>query len=90
MRYVDILLLSRMLSWRMTSPPHQDFAGHRGLLQPGDLQWMVAGRGIVHAEMPIHTKGGKNPMGLQLWIDLPSEKKSVYRKEGSMSFSAEY
>ena len=31
---------------------HEDFKGHRGDLGPGDVQWMTAGRGIVHAEMP--------------------------------------
>lgn len=31
---------------------HEDFAGHKGVLGPGDVQWMTAGKGIVHAEMP--------------------------------------
>lgn len=31
---------------------HEDFVGHRGVIYPGDLQWMTAGRGIVHCEMP--------------------------------------
>jgi len=31
---------------------HEDFAGHRGVIHAGDLQWMTAGRGIVHCEMP--------------------------------------
>jgi redox-sensitive bicupin YhaK (pirin superfamily) len=31
---------------------HEDFRGHRGLIGPGDIQWMTAGKGIVHAEMP--------------------------------------
>lgn len=56
---------------------HEDFVGHRGRLGPGDLQFMIAGKGIMHAEMPIHTKGGKDPFGLQLWIDLPKEHKLV-------------
>ncbi|KAI5478053.1 pirin [Pseudohyphozyma bogoriensis] len=56
---------------------HEDFVGHRGRLGPGDLQFMIAGRGIMHSEMPIHTKGGKDPFGLQLWIDLPKEHKMV-------------
>jgi redox-sensitive bicupin YhaK (pirin superfamily) len=38
---------------------------------------MTAGRGIQHAEMPVHKKGGVNPMGLQLWVDLPREKKMM-------------
>ncbi|KAM0751206.1 hypothetical protein T439DRAFT_313508 [Meredithblackwellia eburnea MCA 4105] len=56
---------------------HEDFLGNRGLLKPGDLQWMIAGKGIVHAEMPIHKKGQADPFGLQLWIDLPKEHKMV-------------
>lgn len=45
---------------------HEDFLGHKGLIGPGDLQWMIAAKGIVHAEMPIHRPGGDNPTGLQL------------------------
>ncbi|KAG0147726.1 hypothetical protein CROQUDRAFT_655717 [Cronartium quercuum f. sp. fusiforme G11] len=56
---------------------HEDFAGHSGLISPGDLQWMIAGKGIVHAEMPVHEPGGPDPTGLQLWIDLPKEHKMV-------------
>ncbi|WFD29581.1 hypothetical protein MSPP1_000590 [Malassezia sp. CBS 17886] len=58
---------------------HEDFAGHRGIIGPGDLQWMLAGRGIMHAEMPLHyDKAGQKlpvPAGLQLWIDLPEDAK---------------
>lgn len=56
---------------------HEDFVGHRGLISPGDLQWMIAGKGIVHAEMPVHVPGGPDPTGLQLWIDLPRQHKLV-------------
>ncbi|KAF6732659.1 Pirin [Oryzias melastigma] len=35
------------------STAHEDFCGHSGVLQPGDLQWMTAGRGVMHAEMPV-------------------------------------
>ena len=45
---------------------HEDFAGNRGVLRPGDLQWMTAGRGIVHSEMP----GWEKTRGLQLWVNL--------------------
>lgn len=38
---------------------------------------MIAGKGIIHAEMPNHTPGGKDPFGLQLWIDLPKQHKLV-------------
>ncbi|KAG0200193.1 hypothetical protein BGX28_006675 [Mortierella sp. GBA30] len=52
---------------------HEDFAGHRGTIGPGDLQWMTAGRGIVHSEMPV--KSHTRVHGLQLWINLPREHK---------------
>ncbi|EGS23771.1 uncharacterized protein CTHT_0004730 [Thermochaetoides thermophila DSM 1495] len=55
---------------------HEDFAGNRGLLRPGDLQFMTAGRGIVHAEMPApDLKDGEKSVGLQLWVDLPEKLK---------------
>ncbi|KAJ1555258.1 hypothetical protein HK096_005645 [Nowakowskiella sp. JEL0078] len=53
---------------------HEDFAGHKGTIGPGDLQWMTAGRGIVHAEMPA-TDGLNH--GLQLWVNLPKSGKMV-------------
>ncbi|XP_038841221.1 pirin isoform X2 [Salvelinus namaycush] len=53
---------------------HEDFCGHAGLLKPGDLQWMTAGRGVVHAEMPV----SEEPVqGLQLWVNLRREDKMV-------------
>ncbi|ORZ06288.1 RmlC-like cupin domain-containing protein [Lobosporangium transversale] len=52
---------------------HEDFAGHKGTIGPGDLQWMTAGRGIVHSEMPV--KSQDRAHGLQLWINLPKEHK---------------
>ncbi|XP_064878757.1 pirin isoform X2 [Oncorhynchus nerka] len=53
---------------------HEDFCGHSGLLKPGDLQWMTAGRGVVHAEMPV----SEEPVqGLQLWVNLRREDKMV-------------
>ncbi|XP_034536106.1 pirin isoform X3 [Notolabrus celidotus] len=56
------------------STAHEDFCGHSGLLRPGDLQWMTAGRGVVHAEMPV----SEEPVvGLQLWLNLPSREKMV-------------
>ncbi|KAI9190015.1 RNA pol II transcription cofactor [Blastocladiella emersonii ATCC 22665] len=54
------------------SSEHEDFAGHRGRLGPGDLQWMTAGRGIVHAEVPT---GKTTATGLQLWVNLPASEK---------------
>lgn len=60
---------------------HEDSQGHAGILGPGSMQWMSASRGIVHAEMPLFEdpKTGEpidqEPVGLQLWIDLPKEAK---------------
>ncbi|KIY50905.1 hypothetical protein FISHEDRAFT_64482 [Fistulina hepatica ATCC 64428] len=54
---------------------HEDSAGHFGTLQTGGVQWMCAGRGVIHAEMPVLKKGEPEPDGLQLWIDLPKEQK---------------
>jgi hypothetical protein len=51
---------------------HEDFAGHKGSIGPGDLQWMTAGRGIVHAEMPAAQEAST---GLQLWVNLPRKDK---------------
>ncbi|KAL0924458.1 hypothetical protein M5K25_005289 [Dendrobium thyrsiflorum] len=53
---------------------HQDFSGHKGTIRAGDLQWMTAGRGIVHSEMPA---GDGVQKGLQLWINLSSKDKMV-------------
>ncbi len=56
---------------------HEDSAGHRGVLRPGDVQWMTAGAGIVHSEMPsrrIREKGGR-VHGFQIWVNLPSKLK---------------
>lgn len=57
---------------------HEDFTGSKGTLGPGDLQFMTAGRGIVHAEMPrIDSEDGnlETVEGIQLWVDLPQELK---------------
>uniref|UniRef100_A0A1I8F379 Pirin n=1 Tax=Macrostomum lignano TaxID=282301 RepID=A0A1I8F379_9PLAT len=51
---------------------HEDFLGNQGVIRPGDLQWMTAGRGIVHCEMP---HGEVECRGLQLWVNLPRTDK---------------
>lgn len=51
---------------------HEDFEGHKGTIMAGDLQWMTAGKGIVHSEMPV---GQGTAKGLQLWINLSSSDK---------------
>jgi len=56
---------------------HEDSAGHRGVLRPGDVQWMTAGAGIVHSEMPsrrIVEQGGR-VHGFQIWVNLPARLK---------------
>ena len=56
---------------------HRDSAGHAGRLQAGDVQWMTAGRGVVHSEMPsarILEQGGR-VHGFQIWVNLPSRLK---------------
>jgi len=56
---------------------HEDSAGHKGVLRPGDVQWMTAGAGIVHSEMPSHEirdKGGR-VHGFQIWVNLPAKLK---------------
>ncbi|CEL52405.1 Pirin-like protein OS=Solanum lycopersicum PE=2 SV=1 [Rhizoctonia solani AG-1 IB] len=54
---------------------HEDSMGNIGSLCAGDVQWMVAGRGVKHAEMPVYQADADIPIGLQLWVNLPSEYK---------------
>lgn len=54
---------------------HEDFTGSKGVLYPGDLQFMTAGKGIVHSEIPVKMEDGSQINGLQLWVDLPAELK---------------
>ncbi|GAW24896.1 hypothetical protein ANO14919_144910 [Xylariales sp. No.14919] len=54
---------------------HEDFAGNAGTIEAGDLQFMTAGRGIMHAEMPRQNPDGSANVGLQLWVDLPTNLK---------------
>jgi quercetin 2,3-dioxygenase len=54
---------------------HEDFTGHKGTIGPGDLQFMTAGKGIVHAEMPHKNPDGSPNIGMQLWVDLPEKLK---------------
>ncbi len=56
---------------------HADSAGNAGTLKPGDVQWMTAGAGVVHREMPskrIQAEGGRNH-GFQIWVNLPRAHK---------------
>jgi len=61
-----------MIAGRMR---HRDNAGHEGLLQNGGVQWMTAGRGIIHSEMPEQENGVME--GFQLWLNLPAQRKMI-------------
>ena len=52
---------------------HGDSVGNTGLLEPGSVQWMTAGRGIIHSEMPEQEEG--RMAGLQLWVNLAAKDK---------------
>lgn len=56
---------------------HEDSAGHRGTLGPGSVQWMTAGSGVVHSELPsaaFKARGGRMH-GFQIWVNLPARLK---------------
>ncbi|WP_434988269.1 pirin family protein [Xanthomonas melonis] len=59
-----------MLDGRMR---HKDNHGNEGLLTPGSVQWMTAGRGVIHSEMPEQESGRMR--GFQLWVNLPARDK---------------
>lgn len=68
---------------------HEDHLGNRGDLKSGDVQWMTAGRGIIHSEMPQQTEGRMR--GFQLWINLPAREKmkpAAYRDIPAASIPA--
>ncbi len=62
--------VSYMIAGRMR---HRDSAGHEGLLENGGVQWMTAGRGIIHSEVPEQEEGRME--GFQLWLNLPARDK---------------
>ena len=62
--------ITYMLAGRMR---HNDSVGNVGMLHPGAVQWMTAGRGVIHSEMPEQEDGLMN--GFQLWLNLPSRDK---------------
>jgi len=59
-----------MIAGRML---HRDSAGHEGLLENGGVQWMTAGRGVIHSEIPQQEEGVME--GFQLWLNLPGRDK---------------
>ncbi len=61
-----------MIAGRMR---HRDNGGNEGLLQNGGVQWMTAGRGIIHSEMPEQEDGVME--GFQLWLNLPARRKMI-------------
>lgn len=62
--------ITYMLTGRMR---HRDSAGNEGLLQTGGVQWMTAGRGVIHSELPEQESG--RMAGFQLWLNLPAQDK---------------
>ncbi|MCL1474677.1 pirin family protein [Argonema antarcticum] len=68
--------VSYMLDGRLE---HKDSEGHTGVLNPGDVQWMTAGAGVVHSEMPESefTRTGGRLHGIQLWVNLPQRDKMI-------------
>jgi redox-sensitive bicupin YhaK (pirin superfamily) len=58
---------------------HKDSRGHAGRLTPGDVQWMTAGAGVVHSEMPSKEflRSGGRMHGFQLWVNLPQRDKLI-------------
>ena len=62
--------VSYMIAGRMR---HRDSAGHEGLLENGGVQWMTAGRGVIHSEIPEQEEGRME--GFQLWLNLPARDK---------------
>lgn len=62
--------ITYMLAGRMR---HRDSAGHEGVLEGGGVQWMTAGRGVIHSEIPQQESGVME--GFQLWLNLPARDK---------------
>ncbi len=56
---------------------HEDSAGHAGRIGPGDVQWMTAGSGVIHSEMPAESlrRDGGRMHGFQVWVNLPAKDK---------------
>ena len=61
---------------------HKDSQGHAGTISAGDVQWMTAGSGVIHSEMPEKefSKNGGRLHGFQLWVNLPKSKKMMKPK----------
>ena len=69
---------------------HRDSAGHEGVIESGGIQWMTAGRGIIHSEMPEQEQGLLS--GFQLWVNLPASHKMIaprYQELGAAAIPVE-
>jgi len=69
---------------------HKDNAGNEGVIEPGGIQWMTAGKGIVHSEMPEQENGRLE--GFQLWVNLPAAHKMtqpLYQEHDAASIPSE-
>ena len=55
---------------------HEDSMGNKGVINSGDVQWMTAGSGIIHQEMPQEYEGAMH--GFQLWVNLPAKDKMMH------------
>lgn len=65
---------------------HKDHLGNEGVIASGDVQWMTAGKGVIHSEMPEQTDGLLH--GFQLWLNLPANEKmkpAAYQEYASAS-----
>ena len=67
-----IEVLKRSLMFYIGKIEHEDSLGDKGTISDGDVQWMTAGSGIIHQEMPGRTEG--KMAGFQLWANLPDHK----------------
>jgi len=65
--------LKRSVTWLAGRMRHRDSAGHEGLLQQGGVQWMTAGSGVIHSELPEQEAGSME--GFQLWLNLSAKDK---------------
>jgi redox-sensitive bicupin YhaK (pirin superfamily) len=68
---------------------HADSAGHRGRIEPGDVQWMTAGEGVVHSELPSREilRDGGRVHGFQLWVNLAARDKRMRPRYQELSAS---
>jgi redox-sensitive bicupin YhaK (pirin superfamily) len=62
---------------------HEDNHGHKGVINGGDVQWMTAGKGIIHSEMPSATNN--RLQGLQMWLNLPAKDKMIQPRYQELS-----